>query len=367
MHVISHLGTGGAESLVKDYSIKLNKNKFEVLIVTIGLPTNSFNEQELKENNIRIISLTDFVTFKEDDSLITKKIKKIKKIIQFRKIVKQEKPTVIHSHLNVNHYLSFTSSKYENIKMFHTLHSGVNEEIKNKKRLYYLSTNYNIKRKNMVLIALHEEMKRKANKIFNTNNSIVINNGIDIDKYSVTSKDNKRLKLELNIPDNYYIVGHVGRLVDSKNHDFIIEVFKRLNKIRPDSVLLLIGEGELKEKIKEKVQKYDLSGKVYILGNRNDIPELLSIMDVFLFPSKFEGFGNVLIEAQAAGVKCIASSSVPIATKLTNYIVYLSLNDSLDKWVEETLESFKHEKKTFGLENYEIRNTVKKLESIYNE
>src|SRR5699024_7790886 len=118
---------------------------------------------------------------------------------------------------------------------------------------------------------------------------------------------------------------------------FLINVFAAVKKERSNAHLILIGIGDLEGEIKEQVYELGLQDSVSFLGNRGDIPELMSIMDVFVFPSLYEGFGNVLIEAQAVGVKCVVSDNIPSDAFITNLVTPLSLNDRVEKWCQAIL------------------------------
>lgn len=363
IHLIPHLKMGGAETLVKDYALNIDKDKFEIIVVTVSGKSNSFNEIKLRESNIRVIHLGDEILFDIKDCIITRTIKKIRRYKLFEKYVRREKPDIIHSHLDTNDFLFFLATKKLKIKLFHTLHSEVKVLFTNK--TYKAATSYCVKKKNMVLIALHERMEREAIDLFHTDQCIIVNNGIDIQRFRNVEKDKSVIKEELSIEDTAFIMGHVGRFSTTKNHLFLIDIFVQLKKRCPESILVLIGTGELKEVIKAKVRDLKLENSVVFLGNRKDIPELMSIMDVFVFPSLYEGFGNVLVEAQAAGVKCIVSDKIPEEVFLTTHIKSLSLNESIEKWCDEILGKSSTENKYSDITKYDIKKVIKKLESIY--
>src|SRR5699024_8312535 len=121
---------------------------------------------------------------------------------------------------------------------------------------------------NMALIALHKRMKEEADNLFNTNNSLVLNNPVDINHFSHPQKQGEIIKNELKIPESSFVVGHVGSFKTPKNHNFLIRVFKNVKKIEENSVLLLIGTGELEYQIKNKVKELGLEKSVYFLGLR---------------------------------------------------------------------------------------------------
>ncbi|MDQ0413811.1 glycosyltransferase involved in cell wall biosynthesis [Mesobacillus stamsii] len=133
-------------------------------------------------------------------------------------------------------------------------------------------------------------------------------------------------------------MGHIGRFNAQKNHGFLIDIFMEVLKEKPNSVLLLIGTGPLEDDIKKKIEIKNIKEKVFILGQRDDVNDLLQVMDIFVLPSLFEGLGIVLIEAQATGLYCVTSDVVPIEAKVTTNIKFLSLNSSAKDWAKFIIE-----------------------------
>lgn len=166
----------------------------------------------------------------------------------------------------------------------------------------------------------------------------LIHNALDLTKFlpSVTERD--KVREELGIADKV-VVGHVGRFEEQKNHQFLIDIFYELSKEREDAVLLLIGEGPLREEIEEKVKQYGLKEKVRFLGVRSDVPRLWKAMDMFLFPSLFEGLPIVALEAQASGVYSIMADSITSEVKITDDVKFISLNQDAKYWKNEILKN----------------------------
>ena len=165
---------------------------------------------------------------------------------------------------------------------------------------------------------------------------IMMNNAIDTAQYAFSPELRAEMRRELGL-ENRFVVGHVGRFAEQKNHLFLLEIFAALAKKRSDAVLLLVGGGEREAEIRKRVQSLGLQERVKFLGVRNDINRVMQAMDIFVFPSFFEGLGVVVIEAQAAGLPCFVSDKVPLAAKLTDHVYYLPLNESADYWVNEIL------------------------------
>ena len=197
----------------------------------------------------------------------------------------------------------------------------------------------------------------------------IVKNGIDTDIYKFDESIRKQKRLELGIDDDTVVIGHIGRFNFQKNHSFLIDIFEKVYKKCPNSKLLLVGRGELEEEIRTKVEQLGLSQNVIFLGIRSDVNELLMAMDVFLFPSLFEGLGIVLIEAQAGGVMSVCSSTIPEEAILTKDVVRVSLDDSADKWADTVIRHMDHTKNpdidSIIKAGYDIHHTASELEKYY--
>ncbi|MCF0242276.1 MAG: glycosyltransferase, partial [Treponema sp.] len=162
------------------------------------------------------------------------------------------------------------------------------------------------------------------------------------------------------------LVLHIGRFVEQKNHSFLIDIFYNLLKEKKDAKLLLVGEGPLKTVIEKKVYALGIQNSVIFSGIRSDIPEIMNASDCFLFPSLFEGFGIVAIEAQVKIPRIVVSDVLPDVVSCSDAIHFVSLNDPIDKWVNSILygqnDSFNVNN---SLEKFDIKTVVDSLESFY--
>lgn len=160
----------------------------------------------------------------------------------------------------------------------------------------------------------------------------IVYNAIDLEKFSFDPEIRKIYRKKLNI-DNKFVIGHIGRFQTQKNHIFLIEIFKELLTYKDNAILLLVGQGELESEIKTRVKEYGLEKKVLFLGQRNDISNILDAIDIFVFPSLFEGLGIVLVEAQAKGVTCFTSKNVvPKEVNITGLVNFIDINLSAKDW-----------------------------------
>lgn len=167
----------------------------------------------------------------------------------------------------------------------------------------------------------------------------LINNGLDIDRFVFDIEKRQRLRAEMGLSDNF-IVGHVGRIAAQKNHEFLLDVFHSIKKKYDAAVLLIVGrvaQPEIEISLQNRIESLGLTDSVVFAGVRSDVPELLMAMDVFVFPSLYEGMPNAVIEAQATGLHCIISATITREVGFTDLVEYLPLNDP-HNWAEQALQ-----------------------------
>lgn len=161
----------------------------------------------------------------------------------------------------------------------------------------------------------------------------LLHNGLDYDKFRFRQEIRNKIREELRAGDKK-IYGHVGRFNEQKNHMFLLEIFRFIHQKDNNSVLVLIGEGELKEEIEKNIEKLNLTSNILMLGTKDNINEYLMAMDTLLFPSFFEGMPNVVIEAQATGLPCVLSNTITKEAAITDLLSYIDLNESAQVWGE---------------------------------
>lgn len=184
----------------------------------------------------------------------------------------------------------------------------------------------------------------------------------------------KRFKLEEGLRNQGIIIGHIGTFKASKNHAFLLSIMEHLIKIDPAANILLIGDGELKQYIQAKAKQKGLLDYIKFLGVREDIPTILHSMDVFVFPSIYEGLGLVLLEAQASGVPCIVSKAIqPEADLRLGLLEKFSLEEGSERWAERIIQlAGRKEQNTnkiiehFENSDYSLSNGISSLKKLYN-
>ncbi|SFD17380.1 glycosyltransferase family 1 protein [Bacillus sp. UNCCL81] len=185
-------------------------------------------------------------------------------------------------------------------------------------------------------------------------------------------KEVKKFKEEADL-ENSFVIGHIGRFMDAKNHLFLIEIMKNILKKQKNITLLLVGDGELRVGIEEEVKKFGIDENIKFVGIREDIPTLLHSMDLFVFPSLYEGLGLVLLEAQASGIPCIVSEAIqPEANLNIGLVEQRMLSEGPELWANTILmNSWNKEGNInriingFETEGYSVSKGISNLLAIY--
>lgn len=164
----------------------------------------------------------------------------------------------------------------------------------------------------------------------------VINNAIECEKFCFNRETRERMRANFNLYEKF-VIGHVGRFSEQKNHKRLFELLADIVKIQTNAVLVCVGTGELLDWCKGYVEKLKIEKNVIFLGKRTDINNIMCAFDVFVLPSAYEGFPFVLVEAQASGLHCVVSECVPKECNITGNVEFLSLKDNNRSWYDQIL------------------------------
>lgn len=343
---------GGTEAFIMNLLNNIDYNNFEVDVVVHGDKPGVY-DQEIRNLGCKLLTVP------------IKSKNPIKNQRALEKIMKEGQYDVVHSHLNAMNGPLLEIAKKYNVR--HRIsHSHASE--------HYTT--------NKLKIMMGERAKKKiplyATQLFSCSQLagqflygklpfIIIKNAIDTNKYLYD--ENKRIKLrrDLDIKDEI-VFGHVGRFVYQKNHIELIHIFDEIQKIAPNSKLLLVGDGELLEETKEQVNNLGLKDKVKFLGVLDNIPSMLSVFDHFLLPSNFEGLPFVLVEAQCNGLNILCSDTVDKNVKITDLVHILPLANT-QLWVEAFNQTKNYRRFSRNQElkdaGYEIEAQVKFICDLY--
>ena len=205
--------------------------------------------------------------------------------------------------------------------------------------------------------------------MFGTKKFVLLKNGIDTSRFAFDAKIRKAERERLGIGD-CFAVGNVGRLAPLKNHTFLLDVFAELLKLLEKSVLVIAGDGELSESLRQKANTLGISGKVMFLGSVDNVSPLYQALDCFVFPSLSEGLGIAAVEAQTSGLVTVCSDGVPKEAGITDLCSFMPLSASPKEWAEHiSSRTSEYERKSYADEvraaGYDIKDTAKQLEKVY--
>lgn len=348
LQVIPSFNVGGAEGLVLTYLRNYDRNCMDMKAVSFYAPNGSIYDKIIENEDLPVVYLN------KKGPLDISFVKKLKEEI------KKFNPDIIHTHMSALKYAIMAGVAGKTI--FHTIHS----EVLTDAGIYDRCINrFLFKRYKVTPIALHEGLKVETDRYYKCNNTVVMSNGIDVDKF----RKGVSIRSEIGIAPDTFVLCHVGSFSYPKNHIFLIKVFKKVLDCKPDSCLILVGKGALEADIRRLVLDEGLEGKVLFLGNRSDIYNVLKSSDVFVFPSLYEGFGIAVLEAEASGLPIVVSDKVPENVCVASNIKRLSLDVDIDKWCEAVAEceNMKADVLCDDIYKFDIKNVLKELYQAFRE
>lgn len=355
LHVVGGMNQGGTENFIMNLYRNINRNKiqFDFLVNREGI----FDE-EIKSLGGRIYYIPAL-----------QKVGQLKYTKYLDDFYKEHKEyTIVHSHINQVSGLILERANKANIpiRIAHSHNNKYGKNIFIKLYKSYLATK--LKDYANYKFACSNE----AGKFLFGNNSDfkVFNNFIDTKKFIYNEDIRNKVRKKFNINNDCFVIGFVGRLCYQKNPLFLLKIFTEYKKLDNNSKLMIIGTGNLKNKILTYIKNNNLSDSVILLENRNDINELLQAMDYFLLPSRYEGLGIVLIEAQSSGLRCLTSKDVvPKDVKITDLLSFYSLKNSPLNWAKYIYKNKKYIRKDMTeimlKSGFDVKENIKKIENFY--
>ncbi len=349
---------GGVESVVMNYYRHIDRTKIQFDFICDKDSTN-IPYDEIEQLGGRVILVPPYQkVFEYQKELI--------------KIFKENNYKIVHSHINTLSVFPLRTAKKAGvpIRIAHS-HSTTNKKEWKKNLLKQILRPFSkVYATDYMCCSELAGRWLFGNKEYDKGNVYLLNNAIDLDKFKYDEKIRKEKRKELNIKDDTLVIGHVGRFVEQKNHRFLIDIFNEVHKQNENSILLLVGQGPLMEEMKEKVKTLGIEDSVKFLGQRNDVNELYNAMDLFLFPSLYEGLGMVVVEAQVSGLPCVVSTKIPEIAKVTKKIVFINLENNIKTWTEIIFNHLKNTTRkgihfTDELKKYDIKLEACKLEKNY--
>ena len=196
---------------------------------------------------------------------------------------------------------------------------------------------------------------------------MILPNAVDPEQFKFNETARREVRAKYGIRDDEFVIGHVGRFYPQKNHEFLIEIFAKLHKQKANIKLLLLGDGPLQKHINQKVASLGLSNTVIFAGLQKDSAPFYSAMDVFAFPSLWEGLPLTLVEAQYSGLPCVISNNVTKEVVVSESCVVVK-EFSLDLWVKSLMKlPAMGRKNSVYLSNFDVKKTFSRLKELYEE
>ena len=292
----------------------------------------------------------------------------IKNIRETYKVLKENKFDIIHCHLNSLSYITpcIIGKKLNMQIILHAHNAGC---LQGKKSIILHTLNKaRIKNQKLTKIAVSKEA---GEWFFGKNENVtVLYNGIEVDKFAFSQLKRAEIRNEFGLADKKVIV-NVGAFRKQKNHERIVSIFADFLKEESNSILMLVGIGELQESIRHKVEELKIQNNVIFTGNRTDIDKILSASDMFLFPSFYEGFPIALIEAECSGLKCIISDCITEQSQVKELCYPVSLKEDNSVWVKALQQCDQADRKDGALlvekSGFGIESEIQQLENLYIE
>lgn len=361
LRIIGECKTGGTETIALNYYKNLNHDLVGMDFLFYGPSLPRFSK-ELEANGDRVINVVDYT-----ENLIGS-------IREIRDVVKKGNYDIVHAQLNALNFFPLLGAYLGGAKIrIAANHSTANMKYEPKKSIvkYLVRPSAGMLATNYAACSEYAGEWCFGKQALKNGKIKIIHNAIDLSSFNYSDETRQSIRSKMGW-DGKFVIGHAGRFTEQKNHKFMVEIFAKVHEKCPEAILAFAGDGHLMDEVKAQVKELGLTDSVQFLGVRFDMNELMQGMDIFLFPSLYEGLGNVITEAQAVGLRSIASDVVPNEVKMTELVDFISLNKSADFWADAILkykDGYIHKSRHDDLKNagYEIKSAARDLEKYYLE
>ena len=327
LQVFGSLGMGGAESRMMDVYRSIDRNQVLFDFLALSTEENQHYEEEIQNLGGKIIKISS-----------PREVGLLRHLKTLRKILKDGGYQAVHAHTSYHCGLVMYVAKKEKIpvRISHARTTG-SKQTNKLKGLFLRFGRWLINRYSTNKFAIS---KQAGDFLFGKSAYEVVPNAIDLRKYYDAKNHSFALRDEWGATQETIVLGQIGRFDTMKNHAFSIKWFAEFQKKQQNSLFVFVGDGTLREEIEKQCDEAGLEEKTRFLGVRTDVPQILSALNVLFFPSKFEGLGGVVLEAQAAGVPVVESNVIPEETDLgLQLIEKVSLDAPLLDWDNAVMRS----------------------------
>ena len=355
LHVVTYMGRGGLETMIMNYYRHMDRTKVQFDFLT-HRDFRADYDDEIEALGGVIYRLPQLIPWSKSYH---------EALDSFFKFHPEYRIVHVHQDCLSSVILKAAQKRGVPVRIAHSHSSSQDKNLKYLIKLFYMRQ---IPRYATQLFACGKEA---GDWMFRGAPYRVINNAVDTAKYTYSPEKRNQMRQQLGIDRDALVIGHVGRFDRVKNHTFLIDCFLQLKQQRSNAVLLLVGDGGLRQEMQEKVNACGLAGSVIFTGIRSDVPELMQAMDVFVFPSLYEGIPLTLIEAQAAGLPCLVSDGVPEECAKTDLVTQCALKDGTQKWSEQVLQMCHAVRQNTGAQiaraGYDLEENAMWLQDFYLE
>lgn len=356
-HIVSGLRSGGVESMIYNYCSHMSKDKFDFYLL---YQHNAF------EKNIKEFTNLNFKLKR----IPSKKVNLLGNYLATYNFLKDNKIDVVHCHMTLMNFIPLLAAKKAGIKVkiCHSHGSDVRsksnliEKIEDKlRKLCFENSDY------------HLACGQDAGKyLYESNDFKIIYNAIDLKKFIYNEQSRNKIRSALNVDDNCFLIGHIGRFETQKNHYFILDLMKKLNEDNIKYKVVFLGNGELYNEFVESIKKNQLDNNAIFCGVVANTNDYYSAFDMFILPSLYEGLPVSALEAQASGLLCLLSKNIDESVIVDSDRLKL-LNLDVKEWQENIVKAIadnKYRNREINLEKFNdkhlnIENEYKELEKIY--
>ena len=347
----------GVANYAMNYYRNIDKEKFQIDFI-IGADERSEYFEEIEKNGSRIFYIPK-ISMKNMFSVI----KKIKNFFENNKF------DIVHCHvLNMGAFYMYYAKKYHvSTRILHSHVTKTADSLIHKLRNDILLP---IAVKNSNYFCACSQNAGKM--IFRKNHFSIIYNAIDLERFKYNEKERSLLRKEYNIKEDTFVIGNIGRLCNQKNHKKLIDIFYHFIKRNVNTKLIIIGNGPLEKRLKEKCKRLNLENDVIFLKSTVDIQRYYNMFDLFVLPSIYEGLGIVLIEAQISNLMCVVSNVVPQEAKISDKYIEMSLKCDSEEWslliekiYKEQIDNSDRKKEKCQTDLFDIKKSVKYVEEMY--
>lgn len=355
LQVVTHMNRGGLETMIMNYYRQIDRKKIQFDFL-VHREARADYDDEIESLGGRIYRLPRLVPWSRTYLAALNKF-----------FADNHQYRVIHVHQDCMSSVILKAAKKHHIpvRIAHSHSSSQDRNLKYPIKLFYkrLIPHYATD-----LIACGKDA---GDWMFGRSPYWILKNAIHVDQYRFDPARAARVRAALGIPKDAIVVGHVGRFCTVKNHTFLIDIFLEIKKMTDHAVLLLVGSGDLQKSVAHKADSLGLSDSVIFTGLRSDVPDLMEAMDVFVFPSLYEGLPLTLVEAQSSGLGCVISDRIPSDCDLTPLVYRRSLEESPANWARTAMGCVGTHRNSpstqIAAAGFDIADNARTLEQFYME